>query len=57
MRKALIRKLHEMQKWRRGANTPMPLSSKEFGECIDECIRLLRRMSDKQYNELYGTKG
>lgn len=43
-----------MQKWRRGANTPMPLSPKEFGECIDDCIRMLRRMSDEQYNELYG---
>lgn len=40
-----------MQKWRRGGGD-MPLSPKEFGLAIDDCIRLLRRMDDKQFNEL-----
>lgn len=52
MRKALIRKLHDMQKWRRGANIPMPLTPKEFGEAIDDCIRLLRGLSDEQVENL-----
>lgn len=30
----------------------MPLSPKEFGEAIDDCIRLLRSMSDKDYEYL-----
>ena len=30
----------------------MPLSPKEFGEAIDDCIRLLRGMSDKDYEYL-----
>lgn len=52
MRKELIRKLHEMQKWRRGADMPMPLTPKEFGEVIDDCIRILRKLSDKQINKI-----
>lgn len=41
-----------MQKWRRGGKGTMPLSPKEFGEAIDDCIRLLRRMKDEQVNEM-----
>lgn len=52
MRKILIRKLHEMQKWRRGGEGEMPLSPQEFGKAIDDCIRLLRKLSDKQFNKL-----
>lgn len=46
MRKALIRKLHEMQKWRRGGGV-MPLTPKD-----DHCIRMLRNMNDEQVNEI-----
>lgn len=55
MRKTLIRKLHLAQKWRRGGNGEMP-SPKEFGLAIDDCIRLLRRLSDEQFNELFMKK-
>lgn len=41
-----------MQKWRRGGKGEMPFSPKEFGLAIDDCIRLLRRIDDKQFNEL-----
>lgn len=58
MRKGLIRKLHEMQKWRRGADMPMPLTPKEFGIAIDDCIRILRKLSDEQINDmLNGSNG
>ena len=40
-----------MQKWRRGGGE-MPLSPKDFGLAIDDCIRLLRSMDDKLFNEL-----
>lgn len=52
MRKELIKKLHNMQKWRRGKHSPMPLSPTEFGEVIDDCIRLLRKLDDKKVNEI-----
>lgn len=55
MRRALIRKLHEMQKWRRGGGD-MPFSPKEFGIAIDDCIRLLRKLSDEQFNDLMNGK-
>lgn len=44
-----------MQKWRMGGKGTMPLSPKEFGEAIDDCIRLLRSISDKdyEYSECY----
>lgn len=45
-----------MQKWRRGANIPMPLTPKEFGEAIDDCIRLLRGLSDEQVNRILNGK-
>ena len=51
MRKNLIRKLHEYQKWRRGARTPT-LHPREVGLMIDDCIRLLRRLSDEQFKDL-----
>lgn len=54
MRKRLIRKLHEMQKWRRGGRGEMPFSPpKEFGNAIDDCIRLLRKLSDEQFNDIF----
>ena len=52
MRKRLIRKLHEMQKWRRGGKSPMPLTPEEFGNAIDDCVRILRGLNDEQVNEL-----
>lgn len=45
-----------MQKWRRGADTGMPLSPSEFGEVIDNCIRLLRGLEDKQVDEILKDK-
>ena len=51
MRKTLIRKLHLYQKWRRGARTKA-LHPKEVGLMIDDCIRVLRKLSDEQFNEL-----
>jgi hypothetical protein len=56
MRKVLLRKLHEMQKWRRGASIDMPLTTSEFGEAIDDCIRLLRKLSDEQVNDILNEK-
>ena len=41
-----------MQKWRRGRKGGMPFSPYTFGEAIDICIRMLRRMSDEQFKEL-----
>lgn len=55
MRRKLIRTLHEMNVWRRGGKGEMP-SPTEFGIAIDDCIRLLRKMSDKQFNELMNGK-
>ena len=47
-----------MQKWRRGGKGEIPFSPKEFGLAIDDCIRLLRNMDDKLFNELmYGNDG
>ena len=58
MRRKLLRKLHDMQKWRRGGKGEIPFSPKEFGLAIDDCIRLLRNMDDKLFNELmYGNDG
>ncbi len=57
MRKEIIRKLHIIQKWRRGGKGRMLLSPKEFGEAIDDCIRLLRSMSDKDYEYLKERNG
>ena len=56
MRKVLIKKLHAMQKWRRGGGV-MPLTPKEFGMCIDDCIRLLRGLSDEQVNRILENEG
>lgn len=41
-----------MQKWRRGGKGDMPFSPKEFGLAIDDCIRLLRKLNDEQFNDL-----
>lgn len=46
-----------MQKWRRGGKGRMPLSPKEYGEAIDDCIRLLRSISDKDYEYLKERNG
>ena len=40
-----------MQKWRRGGGD-MPCSPTEWGVTIDDCIRLLRKLSNEQFNEL-----
>jgi hypothetical protein len=56
MRKALIEKLHAMQKWRRGHGSSMPFTSREFGIAIDDCIRLLRGLSDEQVNRILNGK-
>lgn len=41
-----------MQKWRRGGKGEMPFSPITFGAAIDICIRMLRRVSDEQFNQL-----
>ena len=56
MRNKLKEKLNTTNMWRRGADIPMP-SPKEFGEAIDDCIKLLERMSDEQFKELMNGKG
>lgn len=45
-----------MQKWRRGASIDMSLTPSEFGEAIDDCIRLLRKLSDEQVNDILNEK-
>jgi hypothetical protein len=42
-----------MQKWRRGGKGAMPLSPSEFGEAIDDCLRILRKLSDKQIEIIF----
>lgn len=44
-----------MQKWRRGGKGEMP-SPKEFGFAIDDCIRILRGLSDEQVNRILNEK-
>ena len=56
MRKDLIRKLHLYQKWRRGARIEHPLHPKEVGSMLDDCIRILRKLSDEQVNEILNEK-
>ena len=58
MRKELIRKLQKMQKWRRGSDMEMPYTGKEFGLMIDDCIRVLEKLTDKQVEDIlnYGNK-
>lgn len=41
-----ILRLH--QKWRRGAISEMPLTAREYGEALDEALRLLRKMSKQE---------
>jgi hypothetical protein len=55
MRKELIRKLHGYQKWRRGARIKA-LHPKDVGLMIDDCIRVLRKLSDEQVNEILNEK-
>lgn len=55
MRKTLIRRLHNYQKWRRGARIKA-LHPKEVGLMLDDCIRVLRRLSDEQVNEMLNEK-
>lgn len=45
-----------MQKWRRGKGKTMPFSQREFGEAIDDCIRILRKLDDGQVNEILNEK-
>ena len=48
-RRTILKILHDMQKWRRGGGV-MPHSPKVFGAAIDDCIRILRKLSDEQVN-------
>ena len=41
-----------MQKWRRGHGSAMPFTPYEFGLAIDDCIRLLRGLSDEQVEKI-----
>lgn len=56
MRKTLIRNLHLYQKWRRGARIEHPLHPKEVGLMLDDCIRVLRKLSDEHVNEILNEK-
>ena len=51
MRKTFIRNLHLYQKWRRGARIKA-LHPKDVGLTLDDCIRILRKLSDEQVNEI-----
>lgn len=46
--KQVIHALHLHQKWRRGAISEMPLTAKEYGQALDEAIRLLRQYDKQQ---------
>lgn len=46
--KQVIHALHLHQKWRRGAISEMPLTAREYGEALDEAIRLLRQYNKQQ---------
>ena len=56
MRKKLIEVLHQMQKWCRGHGSAMPFTSYEFGQAIDDYIRILSRLTDEQVNEILNEK-
>ena len=55
MRKKLIERLHLYQKWRRGARIKA-VHPKEVGEMLDDCIRVLRELSDEQVNDILNEK-
>lgn len=55
MRKTLIRTLHLHQKWRRGGKIQMQ-SPKDIGLALDACIRILRKLSDEQVNDILNGK-
>ena len=46
--KQVIHALHLHQKWRRGAIADAPLTPKEYGEVLDEAIKLLREYDRKK---------
>ena len=56
MRKSILRILHAMQKWRRGQIDAMPYTPFEFGMALDDCIRILRKLTDEQVNEILNGK-
>lgn len=45
-----------MQKWRRGAKISMPYSPREFGLMIDDCIKVLRGITDEQFYKIQKNK-
>lgn len=55
MRKTLIRRLHNYIKWRRGDRIKAP-HPKEVGLILDDCIRILRKLSDEQVNKILNEK-
>ena len=55
MRNNLIRNLHLYQKWRRGARINA-LHPKDVGFMLDDCIRVLRGLSDEQVNDILNEK-
>lgn len=46
--KQVIHTLHLHQKWRRGAISQPLATQKEYGEALDEALRLLRKMSKQE---------
>lgn len=55
MRKALIKSLEQYQKWRKGAEIPMPRPN-DISKWIEDCIRILRNLSDEQVNKILNDK-
>lgn len=51
MRRKLIRSLEQYQRWRKGAEIPMPHPS-EVRMMMENCIRILEHLSDEQVNEI-----
>lgn len=45
-----------MQRWRRGAGISMPYTPTQFGIMIDDCIHILEKLTDKQFNDFLNDK-
>ena len=55
MRKKLLRSLEQYQKWRKGAEIPMPHPS-EVRSMLENCTRILKHLSDEKVNEILNEK-
>ena len=57
MRNELIKRLEKKQKWRRGDGKFMPYTPKEFGLMIDDCIMILKGITDEQFKKIKKDNG